>query len=45
MGSPRWSDKLPEESKPTPSRGRVRFLDHLIIGDTAPFSFKANGLL
>ncbi len=23
----------------------VRFLDHLIIGDTAPFSFKANGLL
>lgn len=23
----------------------IRFLDHLIIGDTAPFSFKANGLL
>ncbi len=23
----------------------VRFLDHLIIGDAAPFSFKANGLL
>lgn len=23
----------------------VRFLDHLIIGDTEPFSFKANGLL
>jgi len=23
----------------------VRFLDHLIIGDTAPFSFKSNGLL
>ena len=23
----------------------VRFLDHLIIGDAAPFSFKVNGLL
>ena len=23
----------------------IRFLDHLIIGDAAPFSFKANGLL
>ena len=23
----------------------IRFLDHLIIGDKAPFSFKANGLL
>lgn len=23
----------------------IRFLDHLIIGDDAPFSFKANGLL
>ncbi len=23
----------------------VRFLDHLIIGDAASFSFKANGLL
>jgi DNA repair protein RadC len=23
----------------------VRFLDHLVIGDTDPFSFKANGLL
>ena len=23
----------------------VRFLDHLIIGDAGPFSFKANGLL
>jgi len=23
----------------------LRFLDHLIIGDEAPFSFKANGLL
>ena len=23
----------------------VRFLDHLIIGDATPFSFKANGLL
>jgi DNA repair protein RadC len=23
----------------------VRFLDHLIIGDAAPFSFKAGGLL
>jgi len=23
----------------------VRFLDHLIIGESAPFSFKANGLL
>ncbi len=23
----------------------VRFLDHLIVGDTAPFSFKAHGLL
>ena len=23
----------------------IRFLDHLIIGDAAPFSFKANGLV
>lgn len=23
----------------------IRFLDHLIIGDDAPFSFKANGLI
>jgi DNA repair protein RadC len=23
----------------------IRFLDHLIIGDASPFSFKANGLL
>jgi DNA repair protein RadC len=23
----------------------IRFLDHLIIGDAAPFSFKAGGLL
>jgi hypothetical protein len=23
----------------------IRFLDHLIIGDTAPFSFKANDLI
>jgi len=23
----------------------VRFLDHLVIGETDPFSFKANGLL
>jgi len=23
----------------------IRFLDHLIIGDTTPFSFKANGLI
>jgi DNA repair protein RadC len=23
----------------------IRFLDHLIIGDAVPFSFKANGLL
>jgi DNA repair protein RadC len=23
----------------------IRFLDHLIIGDAAPFSFKANGLI
>jgi DNA repair protein RadC len=23
----------------------VRFLDHLIIGEAAPFSFKANGIL
>jgi DNA repair protein RadC len=23
----------------------IRFLDHLIIGETTPFSFKANGLL
>jgi len=23
----------------------IRFLDHLIIGEATPFSFKANGLL
>jgi DNA repair protein RadC len=23
----------------------IRFLDHLFIGDAAPFSFKANGLI
>jgi DNA repair protein RadC len=23
----------------------VRFLDHLIVGEATPFSFKANGLL
>lgn len=47
-GDPTPSDHdrdLTQAVKAAASAVGVRFLDHLIIGDTAPFSFKANGLL
>jgi DNA repair protein RadC len=37
--------ELTEAVKAAGTAVGVRFLDHLIIGDTAPFSFKANGLI
>jgi len=47
-GDPTPSDhdrELTQAVKAAAAAVGVRFLDHLIIGDTTPFSFKANGLI
>ncbi len=47
-GDPTPSDhdrELTQTLKVAAATVGVRFLDHLIIGETTPFSFKANGLL
>jgi len=47
-GDPTPSDhdrELTQAVKAAAAAVGIRFLDHLIIGDAVPFSFKANGLL
>jgi len=47
-GDPTPSDhdrELTQAVKAAAATVGIRFLDHLIIGDAAPFSFKANGLI
>ncbi len=47
-GDPKPSDhdrEVTQALKSAATTVGLRFLDHLIIGDAAPFSFKANGLL
>ncbi|MGH7378917.1 MAG: JAB domain-containing protein, partial [Candidatus Methylomirabilales bacterium] len=47
-GDPTPSDhdrELTQAVKAAAATVGIRFLDHLIIGDMSPFSFKASGLL